>query len=105
MTSEHDRLPTMAPRKKRSGAAFECGWCGEYFVDSAAYGRHCEAPTNDCLTIDEMVARGMVRSPAGFWAIPARPSPVKVTYRRRHRVAELAETLFDDLPPDEQRRG
>ena len=48
----------------------QCPTCGELFNSGYAFDRHRTGPftARQCLTVDEMTAKGMVKNTAGFWA-------------------------------------
>lgn len=63
--------------KTLSGDRNQCAGCGEYFNSSFAFDRHRvgehEGEQRRCMTVDEMLARGMSVSASGFWITSAMP--------------------------------
>ncbi len=60
-----------------SGDRNQCAGCGEFFNSSFAFDRHRigehEGNQRRCMTIDEMIARGMSVSSSGFWITSTMP--------------------------------
>ncbi len=53
------------PDVKLRGDRNECPTCGELFNSSAAFVKHRR--DHACLSVAEMLAKGMDRNQAGFW--------------------------------------
>ena len=65
--------------------------CGEYFNSTAAFDRHRVGPfmppgLRRCLTVPEMLAKGMVRNSKGFWV--SEPMPLLARGRRKPRAID-----------------
>jgi hypothetical protein len=52
---------------KRTGSQFQCPECAEHFAGEHAFARH--RADLQCLTVDAMVAAGLVITASGFWAL------------------------------------
>ena len=53
-----------------SGQRNQCRGCNEYFKSNLAFDKHRtgnHGHDRRCLTIDEMLAKGMVKNARGFW--------------------------------------
>lgn len=62
-----------------TGQKNQCRGCGEYFRSNAAFDKHRTGEFNHrpsqrrCLTVDEMLERGMVKNAKGFWVTASNP--------------------------------
>jgi hypothetical protein len=56
-----------------TGSRFQCCHCGAHFAGEHAFARH--RSDLQCLTVDAMLAAGLVITAAGFWALTS-PSPL-----------------------------
>jgi hypothetical protein len=57
-------------RRPMRGQRSMCLTCGERFLDHASVARHRQqpgTPTQSCLSIGELRARGFLKDGAGFW--------------------------------------
>ena len=55
---------------KLSGSRNQCSGCNEYFNSNKAFEKHRtgkHGKDRRCRTPEEMMAKGMLKNPAGFW--------------------------------------
>ncbi len=96
-----------------------CRTCGERFNSSAAFDAHrtgsfdLYAPHygRRCLTVSEMVSKGMAKNPKGFWLTPRKnprkPSgtPAYATQEKRSRVTCSGAAIRLSNRPDARLQG
>ena len=76
--------------------------CGEYFNSTAAFDRHRVGPfmppgLRRCLTVPEMLAKGMVRNSKGFWV--SEPMPPRKWGAKATPSARQTQTAGDRPDP------
>lgn len=71
------------PMLPPGSARCQCTGCGEYFGGVYTFDMH--RATGQCLTPAQMRAKGLVRSPRGYWG---RPAPVFAGTREESRQDE-----------------
>ena len=58
-------------RRRLTGDTNQCPSCGEFFNSSFAFGKHLigevATPARRCLTVQEMLDKGMAKKENGFW--------------------------------------
>lgn len=62
-------------RRTLTGHCNQCPTCGEYFNSTSAFDKHRVGEygiDRRCMTVDEMVAAGMVKNAKDFWLTRAR---------------------------------
>jgi hypothetical protein len=66
-------------KMKLLGDHCRCATCGEQFNSTRAFDKHrigsftFDASARRCLTVDQMLAKGMARNRNGWWITAARP--------------------------------
>lgn len=62
---------------KLTGSRNQCGGCRQYFNSNTAFERHRVGKHGEdrrCLTPEEILEKGWIKNPAGFWITEARPA-------------------------------
>lgn len=81
----------LANSLKLTGSRCLCRACGEHFNSVGLFDRH--RVRGECLTVEQMTARGWSLNPAGFWI--ARPRPenraIRATQPRFSRLRSAGD--------------
>jgi hypothetical protein len=69
-----------------TGNRTQCTACREYFNSANAFDKHRYGPydgNRQCLTPEQMTARGFVKNAGGYWMTKPPKASVKPSFRRK----------------------
>jgi hypothetical protein len=86
-SARNERIEIISMSAVIRGDRCVCGGCGELFNSTYAHAKHRVGPyspinkpeTRRCLSVDQMLAKGMSRNSAGFWIAEKRTTFSRVT--------------------------
>jgi hypothetical protein len=85
---------------KLRGDRCQCRGCFEYFNSTSAFDFHRTGSYRDgrrCLSIDEMLAKGMAKRESGFWVSKLKPlSTMPILHGRTSESADISSTPVPD---------
>jgi hypothetical protein len=73
----------------------QCAGCLELFNSTSAFEKHRVGEFNKqpslrrCLTVDEMIARDMVKNAAGFWVTAPMPASILASHDQNGEITAL----------------